>query len=155
MSSRPGRSSLIKHTNTCLSLSTWLAQQSSLEKQASLHLGLQKGCVLVLSCRQIFQLWVWAFSCLFIEKDTKKERACAFGVGEHWWQHYKAPLCYSHLKKTHTQVLLKGRTSSIQTPICRLKQVFILCVLEQSEGSRSCVSWMLNLLFLLFTFQKR
>lgn len=154
-SSRLGRSSLVKHTNTCLPSSTWLSQWTSWENQACLHQGLQKDYVWVLSCRQSFQLWFWFFSCLFVEKDTKQERACAFRVGEHRWQHYKAPLCYSHLKKTHTQVLLKGRTNSIQTPVLRLKEMFILCTLEQSEGRRSRVSWMLKSLFSLFTFQKR
>lgn len=66
-----------------------------------------------------------------------------------------APLCYLHLKKTHSQVLLRERTSSIQTPVLRLKEIFILYAPEQSEGSRSCVSWMLKLLFSLYTFQKR
>lgn len=107
------------------------------------------------SAGRLFSSGFGFFPCLFVEKDTKQECACAFRVGEHRQQHYKSSLCYSHLKKPHTQVLLKGRTSSIQTPILRLRGIFILCALEQSEGRRSCVSWMLKLLFSLFTFQKR
>lgn len=62
--------------------------------------------------------------------------------------------CITHTLEKHTGSSEEG-ISSIQTLVLRLKKIFILCALEQSEGSRSCVSWMLKLLFLLFAFQKR
>lgn len=48
-------------------------------------------------------------------------------------------------KNTHTGAS-EGGTSSIQIPVLRLKEIFILGAIEQSDGSRSCVSWMLKLL---------
>lgn len=48
-------------------------------------------------------------------------------------------------KNTHTGAS-EGGTSSVQSPVLRLKEIFILGAVEQSDGSRSCVSWMLKLL---------
>lgn len=61
-------------------------------------------------------------------------------------QSYKAPLCYSDLEKTHTQVLLKGEPAAFRFLSSGLRKYLFLVAVEQSDGSRSCVSWMLKLL---------
>lgn len=55
-SSGLGGTSAVKHASTCSPLSTWVAPLTSLWKQACSCQGLQEDCVLVSSCRQLFQL---------------------------------------------------------------------------------------------------
>lgn len=90
----------VKHANTCLPLSTWIAPLTSLEKQACSCQGLQEDCVLMSSCRLPFQLLFFFFPPPFVEKDAKQECACR--VGELRWLRATKHQCVTQTLKKHT-----------------------------------------------------
>lgn len=116
-------------------------------KRACLHQGLcLKDCSGIELKADFSALGLGFFLAYLLKRTLSKSVLVLLGL-ENMDNSTTKHHCVTHTLKKYTQVLLKGRTSSFQTPVLRLKEIFILCALEQSEGRRSRVPWMLKLLF--------